>query len=197
MAITSYADLQTEVASNSSRSDLTALIPTFIQLAEAEMQRRLKLVDFETTATVAVTGGTGPLPTGFAGHRAALWDGNPDRPLTYITPDRFNSLTDIITIPTFYTVVGSNLKVMSEGTGSVVLTYNARFTPLSDANPSNAILSTYPDAYFFGALMYLYHHTRNWAAKAEQKTELMRIFDSIIKDHKDRKYPGPLQVRPR
>ena len=197
MTISSYTDLQTEVANNSNRSDLTALIPTFIQLAEAEMQRRLKLVDFETTATVAVTGGTGPLPTGFAGHRAVQWDGNPDRTLSYITPDRFNGLTNVVTVPTFYTVVGSNLKVMSEETGSVVLTYNARFTPLSDTDQSNAILATYPDAYFFGTLMYLYHHTRNWVAKAEQKTELARVLESIIKDHKERKYPGPLQVRPR
>lgn len=197
MSITNYTDLQTEVASNSNRADLTALIPTFIQLAEAEMQRRLKLVDFETTATVVVTGGAGPLPTGFAGHRAAQWDGNPDRTLTYITPDRFNGLTNIVTVPTFYTVVGSNLKVMSQETGSVVLTYNARFTPLSGSNSTNAIIDAYPDAYFFGTLQHLYAHTRNDKMAVTYQARFESVVSQVIRDHKDRKYPGPLQVRPR
>ena len=67
MTVTNFTNLQTEVIANSNRSDLTATVPTFIQMAEADMQRRLKLVDFESTATVTITAGSGPLSTGFAG----------------------------------------------------------------------------------------------------------------------------------
>jgi hypothetical protein len=197
MSITNYTDLQAALASNSNRSDLTSLIPDFIALAEAEMQRRLKLVDFETTATVTITGGSGSLPTGFAGHRAAKWDGDEDRSLRYITPDRFNALTNIVTVPTFYTVVGSTLKVMSQETGSVELTYNARFTPLSGSNATNAIVTNYPDAYFYGSLIHLYDHTRNDKMVARYEGKFQKVIDQIIKDHKERKYPGPLEVRPR
>lgn len=195
--ITTYDDLQEEVIANSFRSDLTTRIPTFIQLAEAGMQRRLKLVDFEGSATVTITAGVGTLPTDYAGHRVATWSGDQTIPLEYITPDRFESLRDRVTLPRFFTVTGSTMKVMSEGDGSVELTYNARFTPLSDSDPTNAILNNYPDAYFFGTMKQLYHYTRNWEAKAEQEKDFERVVMQIIRDHKERKYPGPLQVRPR
>ena len=195
--ITSYSDLQTEVIANSFRSDLTARIPTFIQLCEADMQRRLKLVDLEDSATVTITAGEGALPTGYAGHRVATWEGDEVKVLEYVTPDRFETLHNRVTLPTFFTVTGSTIKVMSEGDGTVNLTYNARFTPLSDTDTTNAILNTYPDAYFFGTMKQLYHYTRNWEAKAEQEKDFERVVMQIIRDHKDRKYPGPLQVRPR
>ena len=195
--ITDYASLQTELIANSNRSDLTTLVQTFIQLCEADMQRRLKLVDFETTATVTVTAGVGSLPTGYAGHRSAYWDGDENRPLRYITPDRFAALTDVVTIPTFFTITGSSLKVMSQSTGSVVMMYMARFTPLSASATTNAIVTNYPDAYFHGALVHLYTHTRNDAMADRHKALYEQAVSGVIKDHKDRKYPGPLEVRPR
>lgn len=42
MAITNYATLQTAIADFLNRSDLTAVIPTFIQLAEAQMNREIR-----------------------------------------------------------------------------------------------------------------------------------------------------------
>lgn len=197
MTISSYSDLQTEVIRNSNRSDLSNDVPTFIQLCESEMQRRLKLVDFDSTATVTVTAGVGSLPSDFAGFRAAVWDGDTQRTLTYITPDRFNALPNRVTVPTFYTVVGSQLKVMSEDDGTVTLTYQARFTPLSSTNATNAIITTYPDAYYFGTLWQLYHFLRNWETAGQHKARYEEVVNQIIRDHKERKYPGPLEVRPR
>jgi hypothetical protein len=198
MSITNWTDLQTEVASNSNRSDLTALIPTFIQLAEAEMQRELKLSELETSASVSVTAGIGALPTGYAGARALYWDGDRDQALSYVTPDRYNSMVSSHTggTPRFYTVQGNQLKTLPQSDGTVVMQYLARFTPLSGTNATNAIITNYPDAYFFGTLMFLYHHTRNWVAKAEQRSEMMRVLASIKKDQQAKKYPGPLEVRP-
>jgi hypothetical protein len=42
MALANYTDLQAEVASYLARSDLTSLIPDFIKLTEAKLQRRFK-----------------------------------------------------------------------------------------------------------------------------------------------------------
>ena len=42
MAITNYTDLQTSIADFLNRDDLTSVIPTFIQLAEAQMQREVR-----------------------------------------------------------------------------------------------------------------------------------------------------------
>ena len=199
MSVTNFTDLQEEVAANASRSDLTSLIPTFIQLAEAEMQRELKLSELETTANVTITSGVGSLPTGYSGARALYWDGDQEQSLSYVTPDRYNSLlaSDTGGTPRFYTVQANQLKTLPQGDGTVVMQYLARFTPLSASNTTNAIITNYPDAYFFGTLMFLYHHARNWVAKTEQKAELMRVLASINKDQKAKKYPGPLEVKPR
>lgn len=196
-AFDSYSALQTELIANSARSDLTARIPAFIQLCEDDMQRRLKLVDFESNTDIVVTAGVGSMPSDFASARAVYWDGDEERPLRYITPDRYNAELTRAGLATYYTVIGSDLLVLPQGDGTAVMTYTARFTPLSDANTSNAILETYPDAYFFGALKWLYHHTRNWEAKAQQSVEFERVVGQIIKDHKERKYTGPLEVRAR
>ena len=58
--ITDYATLQTEIAAFAYRDDLTAKIPTFIQLCEADMQVRCKLVDLESNASIVLTAGVGP-----------------------------------------------------------------------------------------------------------------------------------------
>ena len=42
MAITNYTTLQTEIANFLNRDDLTSVIPTFIQLAEAQMNREIR-----------------------------------------------------------------------------------------------------------------------------------------------------------
>lgn len=199
MTVTNYTDLQTEIASNSNRSDLTARIPTFIQLAESEMQRELKLSELEATASIAIVAGVGTLPTGYIGARSMYWDGDLRQPMIYITPDLYNALvaSGYSGTPLFYTVQAGELKTVAQGDGTVVMQYKAKFTPLSGSVLTNPIIDNYPDAYFFGSLMFLYHHMRNWAAKAEQRTEFLRVMDSIKRDQQDRKYPGPLEVKPR
>ena len=51
MALTTYSELQAAVASWLHRDDLTAQIPDFIRLAEADMQVRAKLSQWETEAS--------------------------------------------------------------------------------------------------------------------------------------------------
>ena len=51
MAITNYTDLQTTIADFLNRDDLTSVIPTFIQLAEAEMNRLVRHWKMEKRAT--------------------------------------------------------------------------------------------------------------------------------------------------
>ena len=42
MAITTYAELQSSIADFLDRDDLTSVIPTFISLAEADMNRQIR-----------------------------------------------------------------------------------------------------------------------------------------------------------
>lgn len=195
MPFTTYAELKTELANWSKRSDLTALLGDFIALAESDMQVRLKLVDFEDISTVAVTNGVGSIPTGFNGARSAYWDGNLDAPVRYLPPSQFDAKRNTSGTPAYFTVVGSELLTMPQNTGNLVVTHKTRFSPLSNSNTSNVILANYPDAYLHGSLAQLFMYVFD-----EQRASLHGgLFDAavgrIIKDNNDRKYAGPLQVR--
>jgi hypothetical protein len=197
MSVTNYTDLQTELISNSGRSDLASVIPTFIQLAEADMKRQLKLVDFEETTNITVTSGSGSLPSDFVGALDVYWDEDTDIPLRFLTHEQYNNKRPSLTdgSPIYFTLTGSTIKVLPADAGTAVLTYVARLDSLSASSTTNTVITNYPDAYFFGALKWLYHHTRNWPAKAQQSAEFDRVIDQIIRDHNERKYAGPITIR--
>ena len=56
MALSTYSELQTEIASWLDRSDLTAQIPTFIKLAEARINRTLRVRAMETVVQHTMVG---------------------------------------------------------------------------------------------------------------------------------------------
>lgn len=198
MAVTNYTDLQTTLESYASRSDLSAMVPVFIQLCEADMKRRLKLVNLETAATVTLTSGVGTLPTDYVGMRSIYWDDDTDNALTYVTPDYFDALRELGTgDPIYYTVTGSSLKVLPMETGSAVMTYQAVLSSLSASNTTNAVITSYPDAYLQGSLKELYHYTRNWLAKKEASDAYEASIGGIILDHEAKKFPAGLEVRAR
>lgn len=195
--ISNYTELQSEVNAWSHRSDLTAKVPTFISLVEADLQVRCKLVDFEGSATLTVTAGVATLPTDFSGMRSIYWDGDQNRPLRYITPDRYDADANRSGTAYYYTITGSTLKTSPPGDGQVVMTYKARLVPLSDSDPTNAILTRYPDAYLQGALYQAGIYTKNTEAIATHGTLFNDAVARIISDDKQRKYAGPLEVRAR
>jgi hypothetical protein len=195
---TDYASLKTEIASFYNRNDLTSDIDTFIDLAEAEMQRELKLLEFETTGTVTVTSGSGTLPTGFLGARTLNWDGNPKRVLKYVTPDQLETIN--VKEPSyvsFYTITGSTIKFANDDTGTLNITYMARFTPLSASATTNAIITNHPGAYLAGSLKYAAIFCKDLEAAQGYQALFNSELRQIISDNKDRKYAGAtLQVRP-
>lgn len=197
MSISTYSELQTAVAAWAHRTDLTSLIPDFIALCEADLAIRCKLVDFEGSASISVTAGTGSLPADYAGFRAAKWDSNPDRPLTYLTPDAINTVAENGGPPGFYTVTGSSVKVAPGGSGTLVLTYHAKLTALSNVNTTNTLLTRYPDAYLQGTLVQLAAHARDLDGVGLHQGMYDAAVARIKTDNQQRKYPGPLQVRPR
>ena len=58
MAITTYAELQTAIANWLARDDLTTYLPDFITLFEAAANRRLRVRQMETTATLTPSSGS-------------------------------------------------------------------------------------------------------------------------------------------
>ena len=100
MAIGTYAELQTAVANWLDRGDLTERIKEFIGLAEARMNRVLRLqlmVSIDTTTlggSSTLVAGTRDyaLPSGYLQMVDFALTTDPITPLSYITPENMNRM---------------------------------------------------------------------------------------------------------
>lgn len=157
MAVDTYANLQATLASWLIRTDLTSQIQDFITLQESEFQRVLKTPEMEASTTLSTTSGSPlvALPTGFMGIRrlrVLVLNAYYDVPIVSLDPSLDSGVFE--NVPMVASIVGTNLyfKPLPNGTYSLPLDYWARFTPLSDTNTTNWILTSYPDAYLYGSL---------------------------------------------
>lgn len=193
---TTYATLKTEIADFIERNDLTSVLDTFIDLCEADMQRSLKLLSFEATGTVTVTNGEGTLPTGFAAVRSVSWEGSPERQLQYVTPSRLRAVNAADpAFVSYYTITGDKFKVADDSSGTLNLTYLANFTPLSDSNTTNAILTNHPAAYLYGSLIHAAVYCKDFEGGVTYKGLFDAEIEKIKKDNNDKKFAGQLSVR--
>jgi hypothetical protein len=190
MAIASYSDLLTELEGWTKRPNLSSKYATWVSLCEADMQVRAKLVDFESSDSAVITAGSGPLPSDFSGMRSVYWDDDTDRKLTYITPDSMNGYSEEAGEPSHYTLTGSTLKVNTTQDGTVGMTYMARFTALDAQNPTNSIITKYPDVYLCGAMVQYALYVEDDAALGKWN----QLFDAAITrlqlDNSARRYAG-------
>jgi hypothetical protein len=195
---TTYADLKTEIAGFINRNDLTSMVDTFIDQCEAEMQVRVKELEFEETSTVTVTAGLATLPTGFLSARSVVWNGDTARPLTYVTPAKLDVANAASpSFANYYTIIGGDMRFADDGDGTAILTHNAKFTPLSDSNTSNSILAEFPSAYLYGSLVHAATYCKDFEAAVGYKTLFEEQMRLVVQNNADRKYAGAaLQVRP-
>lgn len=156
MTITSYATLQTQVADFLNRSDLTSQIPTFIQLAEASMNRKLRHWRMETRSRADVSTQYADLPSDWL--ETVRYNIVGDRRMSLISHaelmDRREATENTAGKPRFYAHVAGDLELYPtpDATYSTELLYYAKIPALSDDNTSNWLLTNAPDAYLYGAL---------------------------------------------
>jgi hypothetical protein len=202
MSYTNYSDLQASVASYLGRSDLTTEIPDFIRFAELRLGRELRTRQMLNSATAPMIANDAKvaLPTDFLEIRDLFIQGNPRRPLTYMSPSAFSreARADIVGLPVFYTILASEFKFapIPDAAYTLEILYYAKPTFLSNANVSNVFLANYPDALLYGSLIeaepYLINDARSqlWAT----------LYDRAIKNISDAdqggEYSGiPLQMK--
>lgn len=156
--LTTYSGLQAAIASYLDRADLTDQIPAFIKLAEAKMNRVLRMREAEAEASL--TGVVGSryinLPTGF-NEPLNLWIvrdyGRQDPPPRFVPAELMITSTTQAE-PREWTIDGT--KVAFERPLDQAYSFTLRYVgslALSDSVTSNAILADHPDAYLYGALL--------------------------------------------
>ena len=196
MALSTYSELQAAVASFMHRDDLTDEIPDFIRLAEADLQVRAKLSQWDTSAIVSLTAGSGALPSDFA-HAQSVTYGAGSYTIDFKPHIAFdaNAAADETGEPEMYTVRGTNLYVYPKYTGDVTLKYTARFTPLSTSATTNSLLTLFPDAYLNGAMMHANVWCRDDAAAGQAAALFEQSVNRIKKYMLEYKFPDGLQMR--
>lgn len=158
MAITDYASLQASVANWLHRTDLAAMIPDFIALAEAKLSSDLDARPMEKIVTLDVTGGDAwiDLPDDMLEMRRLLLLTDPSITLKYATPDQIaqDYPISLASRPSVFAVIGSRLQLAPtpDADYTLQLIYRQRISALSDSNAANWLLSGWPNAYLYGAL---------------------------------------------
>lgn len=169
MALDTYANLQTSVANFLNRADLTAVVPDFIALAEAQITRRLlkdgpvrrMMGRSDATITTEFTA----VPDDFMGVKDIYLTEMYPQQLKFLLPDQLlqkkNGQYTLTGCPQWFSIVGGEIQVFPapDTTASPAasftteLTYWKRIPALSDIVTTNWLLDTSPDCYLYGALL--------------------------------------------
>ena len=159
MALTTYTELKASVADWLNRSDLTAAIPDFISLAEAQIERTLRTRQMIVRANASFNVEFGATPADFLEVRSFKLSGtNPPTPLSFMTIDALDAESTKFTAsgrPKFFGVVGGQFRLVPtpDTNYATELTYYAKLSKLSASVATNFILSASPDIYLYGALL--------------------------------------------
>jgi hypothetical protein len=132
---------------------LTTKFTDFISLAEARLNRRLRIRAMENRATGTSSAGLIALPAGYReGRSLPIAQGGAYRRIDYVTPERAGLYNDS-GYTTAFTVVGSNIELLPAPTQDVDyrLVYYKALDALSGRQ--NWLILNAPDIYLYATLL--------------------------------------------
>ena len=158
MAISTYSELRATVADFLNRDDLTATIPSFISLAEAALNRRLRSPEMVTRATVTIDAEYEDRPSDWMETIRYQVNTNPITVMEFVTPEEAiiqKTKFSAAGVPIFFSTVGTQFQHVPAPDGSYTgeLMYYTRVAGLSDTNTSNWLLTANPDIYLYATLV--------------------------------------------
>ena len=192
MALTNYTELQASVVDFLNRSDLTTVIPDFITLCEADMNRTLRTREMTVRTRAVLDGQYLKLPSDFLGLRNIELQTDPVTPLQFrnlqnLDLHRVNNKTGK---PLYFSIMQNNLEFapipdsVTEYTLEIV--YYQKIPSLATFT-TNWVIDTHPDLYLMGSLAqsapYLQADERIavWAGRYSQIIEQIRTSDENAK----------------
>lgn len=199
MAIATYADLQSAIADWINRADLTTRIPDFIALAEARMMRklRLRMLETETDYTTVVSSRTLALPHDYR-EPLNLWRniGNSRDGLNFIPASVFTTYT-VSGPPLYWSIDGANIALDRPADQNYSLTFRyIQKLALSNAVPTNILLTTYPDAYLTASLAEAYRFLKSYDEAMQWDTKHNQIAHDIREEEARTNAPATLHTEP-
>jgi hypothetical protein len=206
MAITTYAELKTAVADWLNRSDLTAVIPSFIALAESHFnqEERLRNQKSIVRATATFNQEYEALPGDYLEMLNLTNETTvPFQKMQFISLNQWDNFKRDFTtlqVPKYYTIVGNQLQLLpvpgSDITAEMV--YYAKIPALSDTNTANWLLTNHPEVYLYGTLLQAAPYLKDDDRIATWNAMLEKTLDNIHQADDRALYAGSvIQARAR
>lgn len=188
-----YTELIQRVADFAHRSDLAGQMPTFVKLAEAKLNRALRVRQMEGVITGTIDAGNKiPLPADF-GSIKALWPTGTNG--GSIIPQTLETVVGsgrIYGTPTLYAVTDSALRF--DGTGDVEGVYFKRLPNLT-TNGTNWLSEAHPDAYLWSVLAEVAVYTLDANQGAFYGTKAQEAIQSVQNSDTRDRFSGQLTAR--
>jgi hypothetical protein len=188
MAIATYSDLQSAAADWLNRADLTAVVPTFISLAEAKFNRKMRVRDMLKRSEAVSNNEYVAMPADFLEaynlelNMAGL---SARQSFEFIGPNEAKTLkaNKIRNDTRYFTIIDGAFELIPAPQSNVdlLLTYYSRIPALSGTNTTNWLLTKSPDLYLYSTLLeaapYLKDDARIqlWAAAQQQVLDDMQL----------------------
>ena len=159
MALGNYSDLQSSIADWLNRSDLTNVIPDFINLAETQLNREIRHYKMQNKATANIETQYSATPTDWLQSIRFHLNNQSKTLLKQTSPEEIAKLRDegddATGTPEYYAHIGDLIEVFPRPDTSVTgeLLYYQKIEKLSNSNTSNWLLEMSPDAYLYGSLL--------------------------------------------
>tara|TARA_R110001632_G_scaffold146177_1_gene263109 strand:- start:4 stop:624 length:621 start_codon:yes stop_codon:yes gene_type:complete len=196
MAITTYAELQTSIANWLNRDDLTAVIPDFISLAEAGINRDLRHYRMINRVDATLDSRYVQMPTDWMETvRFSITSGNTYK-IELVSRDDMleyrQNTADVSGRPRFYANIGDTIEVFPtpDAEYQMQLQYYAKTPALSNTNTANWLLTAAPDIYLYGALVQSAPYLNDDARIQTWASLYQSVLDSLQKASDDTRFAG-------
>lgn len=169
-AFADLLDLRTAVVEQIGRTDIADIFPQVVKLAEAYLNRNLRMADQVTETTLTFASGVASLPTDYAA-MIGLYNASGAE---YVQQTHQTAYQDRC----YYTVDGSDVKIFGFE-GDLTAQYYAKLPTIADSmTDSNWLLQKYPSVYLYAVAF----EAAKWKRDREMASDMGGLRDEAISD---------------
>jgi len=196
VTISNYGELKTNVADWLNRSDLTSVIPTFIEGAHSKLNQSLRVRQMVQRATASVDSEYSALPGDFLEIRDIRLNTDPVRSLEAISSEQQNQererFGNTAGKPKYFTMIGEQLQVFPtpDTTYTMELAYYEKIPDFSGDSSTNWLLTKEPLIYVYGALVHATPYLKDDDRVVLWQTLYRDQFNSLTQENERARYGG-------
>lgn len=196
MPLGSYSQLVTSIGTWTARSDLTTQIDDFIDMAEAEFNRKLRVQDMITISSLTVTSTSAvvTLPTDCQQVDSLAFTTDPSK-IDFVSMKQLKDRYGVQATgrPQAYaskTKTTIQFGPPSDASYGMELSYYAKIPALSSSNTTNWLLTKEPELYLFTALHKALGYVVDQDRKAEIEAGYQRVIAEIMEEDEENQSGG-------